>query len=384
MSKKYFYNINGIRFLLASLVLIHHVAVVTQLNGISNFFNKLDFLKAFGPVSVSLFFALSGFLITYILLIEKKETGSISIKKFYLSRVLRIFPLYYIIITIHLFVIPYTPLHTIESKLLVGDIGIHFSDYQLIPTWLINILYFLLMPQVALSLLVANGAKFIPAGHVWSIGVEEIFYLIWPLLLLRYSNKFRQLVTKLLLSYYSLIILFAIAIILIKYNIVANKNFQISLNFSCIMFLYNRVTCMFIGAVGAYILINKPAILQRITQKNKFILSIVIMILLFATGIRVPFLTHEFYCLFFVTIILYLIKEDKKYFLENPVLNYLGKISYGIYMYQMLAIFLVTYLYKQYNFHFIIIYPLSFIVTILMASFSYELIESKFLKLKNK
>ena len=384
MPKKYFYNINSVRFLLAILVLLYHVAIVTQLNGISNFFNKLDFLKAFGPVSVSLFFALSGFLITYILLIEKKETGSISIKKFYLSRLLRIFPLYYIIIVIHLFIIPHTPLHDIESKLLVGDIGIHFSDCQLIPTWLINTLYFLLMPQVALSLLVGTGEKFIPAGHVWSIGVEEIFYLIWPLLLLKYSNKFRQLITKLFMSHYSLIVLFVVAIILIKYNVVVNKNFKICLNFFTIMFLYNRVTCMFIGAMGAYILINKPILLQKITQKNKFIFSLIFIMLLFAIGIRVPFLMHELYCIFFIVIILFLIKNDKKYFLENPVLNYLGKISYGIYMYQMIAILLITYLYKQYNFHFIFIYPFSFIVTILMASFSYELIEIKFLKLKNK
>ncbi|MEZ5053240.1 MAG: acyltransferase family protein [Chitinophagales bacterium] len=89
MDKKiaYFPNLNGIRFILACLVLLHHVAVVLYANGFSNLYLKVNALKAFGPVAVSLFFCLSGFLITYLLLQENKITGTISIKSFYKKRI---------------------------------------------------------------------------------------------------------------------------------------------------------------------------------------------------------------------------------------------------------------------------------------------------------
>lgn len=384
MIKKYFYNINGIRFVLASLVLVHHVAVVTQLNGISNLYNKIVMLRAFGPVSVSLFFALSGFLISYILFIEKKETGKIAIKSFYFSRALRILPLYYIIVVIHLFIIPHTALHSIESKLLIGDIGININNNTIIPNAIINLFYLLLMPQIALALLVANGASYIPAGHVWSIGVEEIFYFIWPVLLLKYSDKFRKLISRLSLFYYSIAILTIIGVIIIKYTEFNGDLFQRSINFMAILFMYNRVSCMFIGAAGAYIFINKPILLQKIATKNKFIISCIVVSIFFIIGIRVPILMHELYCIFFIVIILFLIKNEKKYFLESIILNYLGKISYGIYMYQMIAIFIITYFYIHFHFHFIWIYILSFFLTIFLAMLSYEIIEKRFLKLKTK
>lgn len=115
-----------------------------------------------------------------------------------------------------------------------------------------------------------------------------------------------------------------------------------------------------------------------------FLISLFLVILMFIKGVRMPFLFHDIYCILFILIILFLIKNDKKYFLENPILNYFGKISYGIYMYQMMAILITTHLYNIFNFHFLFIYPISFIFTIGFTSFSFEFIEKQFLKLKIK
>lgn len=383
ISKKYFYNLNGLRFLLASLVLIHHVAIVTQLNGISNFYNKLNILKAFGPVAVSMFFTLSGFLITYFLLQERQKNGTISLKKFYLSRVLRILPLYYIIVIIHLYIIPLTPLHIIESKLVIGDLGIKNFTY-LLPNGVVNLLYLLMLPQVALCLLVVFGASFIPASHVWSIGVEELFYLFWPILLLKFGHLFKKLIKYLFALYLLLMVGLIIVPLILKGQIVLNSKVETVLNFGGLMFMYNRIQCMFFGAVGAYILLNKPVLYNKLTQKGVFYISLFFTAIMFVAGIRMPFLSHDVYSILFTLIILFLIKNDKKYFLEHPILNYFGKISYGIYMYQMLAILITTYLHNVFKFHFLLIYVISFVITIGLASFSYELIEKQFLKLKMK
>ena len=132
-------NINGIRFILATLVLIHHVAIVLQVLQVSNLYNKIGALKAFGPVAVSLFFALSGFLITYLLLEENKNTNTIVLKKFYLSRARRILPLYYFIVIIHLFILPILPLISMEHKLILPDANAY--QYAAIPLqgWELNI-----------------------------------------------------------------------------------------------------------------------------------------------------------------------------------------------------------------------------------------------------
>ena len=377
LPKTYFPNLNGIRFILAGMVLVQHVAVVLQVMHISTIYQKVDALKAFGPVAVSMFFALSGFLITYLLLQENNTSGTISLRTFYLSRAKRIMPLYYLIIIIHLFILPHTPLQSIDDKLVLMDAAsfkystIHLSDFST------KIWYIILLPQVALALMVATGNSTLPAGHVWSIGVEEVFYFLYPALLKKYAHNFKQLIFTLIGIYYLVAVLLFIVIQFSHTAILAKPIFQRAINFSIILIIYNRVNCMFIGAIGAYLFIKKHRYFYVITQTKVFYFSLVLLFILFAIGARVPFLTFELYCILFICVMLYLIKDNKHYFLENRVLNYLGKISYGIYMYQMLAIYGIVYLYTKVGFHYWYIYPLSFFATILLSAISYEFFEKR-------
>ena len=107
--KKYrihFNNLNGLRFLAALMVVICHIEQ-----------NKKGFLlpnlralvKHLGVLGVDLFFVLSGFLITILLLKEKEIFKKIEYKKFYLRRILRIWPLYYLVVILSLFVLPNIP-----------------------------------------------------------------------------------------------------------------------------------------------------------------------------------------------------------------------------------------------------------------------------------
>lgn len=123
-------------------------------------------VAAGGAFGVDLFFALSSFLITTLLLREREVTGRIDVISFYLRRVLRIWPLYFFFLLI---------LAPLVRTVIPGDV---------LPA----------RDAVAFTLLVGNWA-FVAWGYahsivgpLWSVSVEEQFYLVWPPLLRRFSG----------------------------------------------------------------------------------------------------------------------------------------------------------------------------------------------------
>src|SRR3989338_8543857 len=108
MNKVFFPNLNGLRFIAALMVIIHHIEQIKSILKMDNFstFPPVFFV---GKLGVILFFVLSGFLITYLLLQEKEVSNTISVRQFYIRRILRIWPLYYFIILLGLIIIPLIP-----------------------------------------------------------------------------------------------------------------------------------------------------------------------------------------------------------------------------------------------------------------------------------
>src|SRR3954471_16382358 len=102
----YFPNLNGLRFIAALLVIIHHTEQIKDLFGLNSHWKNYH-IWILGKLGVTLFFVLSGFLITYLLLTEKKEFNTIFIKNFYIRRILRIWPLYYLVTILSFFVLPH-------------------------------------------------------------------------------------------------------------------------------------------------------------------------------------------------------------------------------------------------------------------------------------
>jgi hypothetical protein len=115
--KIYFNNLNGIRFLLAFMVIILHTAAIKQHNGLPNYLSDAPYLYVAGEIAVSLFFTLSGFLITYYLLIEKQKTNTIQLKLFYFKRILRIWPLYFLAIILYWLIVPNLSMGTMLNDL---------------------------------------------------------------------------------------------------------------------------------------------------------------------------------------------------------------------------------------------------------------------------
>ena len=165
MNKVQFPNLNGLRFLAAFGVIIHHIEQGKSFYGLPNCWGSHGMLEL-GGRCVSFFFVLSGFLITYLLKDEQQLFGSINIRQFYVRRILRIWPLYYMIVVLSFFILP------------------AFSCFHIIGYppmwdgwfWKKLLLYVAFAGYIAP--MVAPNVQY--AGPLWSVGVEECFYLAWP------------------------------------------------------------------------------------------------------------------------------------------------------------------------------------------------------------
>lgn len=140
----------GIRAISIALVLLYHVGATALAPGLIEHRMR----------GVNIFFVLSGFLITYILCREEDKRGFISLKAFYLKRALRIIPP----------LLPYLAALMILTGL--GIVAVKFSD----------IMYCLLFVRNVFP--VPNFSGSAQTDHLWTLAVEEQFYLLWPLLLI--------------------------------------------------------------------------------------------------------------------------------------------------------------------------------------------------------
>lgn len=169
--KVYFPHLDGLRFLAFFLVFMYHCYYEVPLQGKDNFI-YLGFHKLWenGDLGVNFFFTLSGFLITYLLLFEEKQLGSFNISGFYWRRSLRIWPLYFTTVIFGFFIF----------RILVNSVGGEIEETA-------NVWYYLFFFGNFNSIF--NGAPVSGSLAVlWSLAIEEQFYLFWPILLFLFKK----------------------------------------------------------------------------------------------------------------------------------------------------------------------------------------------------
>lgn len=152
-----------LRFLAASAIIIHHIELLKGDLGLSTLWSN-RILIIIGPICVTFFFVLSGFLITYFLLKEKDETKSISLKNFYLKRAIRILPLYYVIVIVGLFILPHIPFF--EQPIFSERLANNFMAKA--------ILFLGSLPQIPFIIYSSEPVPYLVP--LWAVGVETIFY----------------------------------------------------------------------------------------------------------------------------------------------------------------------------------------------------------------
>ena len=372
-SAVYFPGFNGVRFLAASSVVFHHIEQFKTIFGYTNTFiymNEHPVIYQAGRLGVALFFVLSGFLITYLLLAEKLETGRINIGNFYIRRVLRIWPLYFWIVILSFFVFPHIP------ALYIPGVSEHTYEHF----WSKLAFFGIVMPNIAITLY-----HEIPlCSHTWSIGVEEQFYLIWPWLI----GSLHPRRTLLVLG--SMAVALGLAFFWLRYGPGSSAPQAGTTMLLIADFLAHfRIGTMAIGGIGAYLVFKKHPILTVLYQKSVQWIVYTVLAGMLATGVRIPGLNYEGYALFFVFLLMNLAANPNSVInLENRLCNFMGKISYGLYMYHPVCIVICLYVIRQFvpfslGFS-VLLYISSYALTTLIAWLSYEYFEKQFLKLKDR
>ena len=362
----YFPNLNGLRAIGACIVLIGHIEFL-------KIFWKLPSYQWFpvpGKIGVALFFAISGFLITSLLIQELDVTKTVALKKFYTRRILRIWPLYYLIIILSIFVF-------------------NQIDFLKFPGLSHNVINNLSLTNIIiLILLLPNFTNyFIPyADQRWSIIVEEQFYLMQPILIKVFKNR---------------IVLAMIFIVIVLspniFDFMINKYFKNSFHNNNLLYAIitqlKYLSCIALGCFFSILFFKKENKVKRFFF-NKAVQYIVLIILIVCVSIghfilfKEEVIDYRIYTFLFSIIVLNACQNPRTIFrLEYPIFNFLGKISYGIYMYHPVCIGLSLALASSFtniiaqNF---ILYVLSISLTIFISWVSFTYFESSFLKLKSK
>ncbi len=361
--KYYLPNLHGLRFIAAFLIIIQHIEQVKYLFGISSNWIEYSFLPQIGELAVVFFFVLSGFLITHLLIKEEKENGVIGIKKFYIRRFLRIAPLYFLIVAIAFTVLLYFNIFHIPGS---------SPDSTSNNLWGKLLFYALFLSNAVMPVF-----GVVPyAAPTWSIGTEEQFYLIWPVLIKRIRRRRIQLISS-VIGVYILIKLLLYSPLFTESEWV-NKTLNIWNAF--------KIDCLGIGALVAVLLAENKQLIKRFLNIKLFYLTAFLIPVLVLSGFEIPYLNQDFYSILFTVIILNLaLNNGIKISLENKILNYLGKISYGLYLYHMIAVVFTIKLCLAFEIYSSwVIYPLSILMSILVSSISFEYFEGHFLGLKKK
>jgi peptidoglycan/LPS O-acetylase OafA/YrhL len=218
------------------------------------------------------------------------------------------------------------------------------------------------------------------AGHLWSIGVEEQFYIFWP-----WAAKMQN---KLLLKFS---ILFVIVFYVIKLLVYIFKDNNPIFNFALITMGVIQFHVMILGSIGAILYYNNSKLIRYfIDVKTQIIVWLILLLAVFNLfHISSALIDHEVMAIVTMMIIFsQILRKNMIIDLDKKIFNFIGKISYGIYVIHPLLIFLLSKIIGEFQkssfVNYLIVYFIVISITILLSYLSYNLYEKRFIKFKDK
>jgi len=300
-------------------------------------FHSTDFFSK-GYLGVDFFFVLSSFLLTYLIFKELEQTNNFSKKKFFIRRSLRIFPLYFLVVIFSLIVLPL--LSNITST------SITLPDNQL--------LYWIFLSNYE------SSNSIFALKFLWSIAVEEQFYLVFIVFGFLFRKHFWVFV-GLLLSVY------------IGYMIIAQQ-LELSTYTNTLTHFANFATGM-----GSAYLFHHKMVLNKILA---FLFLLCFCILVFLDVSDIIFHPTISICFASATLLFIKISDNIKHFKAFKLTEYLGKYTYGLYIYSGFVLTFGTKFIPIENPF--LTFSIQLILLLTLAILSYHLYEKFFLKLKKR
>lgn len=339
----FFPGLNVVRAYAALGVLVWHMRQLMMLFRVpisEPFYDVLYRIFPRGEDGVMLFFVLSGFLITYLLMAEQRRTGTINVSKFYVRRVLRIWPLYYLLVLVGF--------GFLAQKVGSAPQPFLLRDDQFLPRLAS---YLVMMPNVVAALW--PGA--IPIGHLWSIGVEEQFYLMWPALMKWFSRRALWVILGVIAVKVGLY--YAESVLAVQTHNWRRGEWAPALRNAFLIIRLLRLDCMAVGGLGAYVAFHlarrgEGRLARWLYHPVTALLSLVPVVYIVATMWRpyTPYGGIGHAAIYALAILCAGANPNLPRWLLAAMtpIDYLGRISYGVYMYHVPVMFyLLRYLAKH-------------------------------------
>ena len=331
-------SLDGLRALSVLMVILGHTE--------SKLLDRIPFNSVFrrGPQGVAVFFVISGFLITHLLLRELKRDQNIDIGRFYLRRTFRIFPPFYVFLI---------------AVAILGSLHVFYIKWQ----------YLLVAATYTWNY--AHIVDYGPLGHCWSLCLEEQFYLLWPACMKLFSRK-----TNLWI---------ALGVLLCSpMSRVATYYAWPSMRTHINMMLHTHLDTIMMGCLLALMLDLKIG--QRLLNAVRHpAFAAGSLLFLVAVDARLEVRWRGMYYmtvgislenLAIASILLYVIFRHESWvgrFLNFPVLRHVGVISYSLYLWQQLFTESLTRW-----------FPLNIVCIFACAELSYFLVERPSFALRNR
>ena len=331
-------GLDGLRAIGVLAVIVAHATITRGLPG------------DFGPTA---FFVLSGFLITRLLERERKRTGTVSIRRFYLGRTLRIFPAYYVFLLL--------------SYVLDARAGQRWSNAFLTDAVTYTLNYFNAVNQHPTTSI----------AHAWSLAVEEQFYILWPLVFVILAARGRR----------TLIVGVSFAAL----AGIAWRSWLILVAQVDVSYVYNAFETRFdnlaVGCLLALVIDYRRVLAAAECCGRRSWYSLVTLVLLLTSRTLLPgayhwtigFTIDALLVAVLIVQVLQLYQTRLWRWLEWPAVRYLGAISYPMYLYHAWGASVGRRVPGE-------VLPLEFVAgvlaTIVLAAGSYHFIELPILKLK--
>ena len=331
-------SLDGFRAISIILVLISHCAFLPS------FPRAIVEVASQGKVGVTVFFVISGFLITSLLLIEDSKNNKVNLKAFYIRRSFRILPVFFLYVVFILVWRNFENLGITGNNILhVFTFTVNFDEHK---NWFL--------------------------GHIWTLSVEEQFYLMWPVIFILFRKRLKTVLV--------LMLVYSCICRVIDYKFPMYSNIALAP-----FFIY--ADAILIGVLGSVLHFENPEMLKNKAFSTYWLQLLALGIFVFfvycAGYGKLPFISlpigHTLVSAAALFLIMCYIAPKKNLFyklLNSRVMIHIGVLSYSIYLWQ--EFFFVG----EPKFSFLRILPLNIVFIYIVALASYYFWETPFLKLR--